>query len=413
LIADAAIHDRCGSSAKIPAHSDLDKGYFMKPAVLTGEHFITGDEACAEGALAAGCRFFAGYPITPATEVAERMAVRMPDVGGTYIQMEDEIASMAAIVGASCAGAKSMTATSGPGFSLMMENIGLAICTETPCVVVNVQRAGPSTGLPTLGAQGDMMQARWGSHGHYEIITLAPASPQELFYLTIKAFDLSEAYRTPVLIMTDEVIGHLSERVVIPEASAIKLRSRLRAKGRKDRFKPFQPGPNGVAPMAIAGEGYGIHVTGLTHDEKGYPVMTSEAQVDMVTHLTDKIRRNLHDILQTESYRMDDADFVIISYGVSARSSLAAVDEARAQGIKAGLLKLITVWPFPEKQISEIAEKVKGFVTVEINLGQIHLEVQRCTAGRVPTRLVGHAGGTVIPPERIIETLKQLSSQDN
>lgn len=382
----------------------------MKPAILTGEHFITGDEACAEGALAAGCRFFAGYPITPATEVAERMAVRMPDVCGTYIQMEDEIASMAAIVGASCAGVKSMTATSGPGFSLMMENIGLAVCTETPCVVVNVQRAGPSTGLPTLGAQGDMMQARWGSHGHYEIITLAPASPQELFYLTIKAFDLSETYRTPVLIMTDEVIGHLSERVVIPEPSAIKLRSRPRAKGRKDRFKPFQPGPNGVAPMAIAGEGYGIHVTGLTHDEQGYPVMTAEAQVDMVTHLTSKIQRNLDDIVKTASYRMEDAEYAIISYGVSARSSLSAVDEAREQGIKAGLIKLITVWPFPEKLIRETAQKVKGFVTVEINLGQIHLEVQRCAAGLAPAQLVGHAGGTVIPPERIIEALKQFSS---
>ena len=382
----------------------------MKPAVLTGEHFITGDEACAEGALAAGCRFFAGYPITPATEVAERMAVRMPDVGGTYIQMEDEIASMAAIVGASCAGVKSMTATSGPGFSLMMENIGLAVCTETPCVVVNVQRAGPSTGLPTLGAQGDMMQARWGSHGHYEIITLAPASPQELFYLTIKAFNLSETYRTPVLIMTDEVIGHLSERVVIPEPSAIKLRSRPRPKGRKDRFKPFQPGPNGIAPMAIAGEGYGIHVTGLTHDQQGYPVMTAEAQVDMVTHLTGKIQNNLDDIIETQAYRMEDAEYAIISYGVSARSSLSAVDEAREQGIKAGLLKLITVWPFPEKLIREIARTVKGFVTVEINLGQIHLEVQRCAAGLAPAQLVGHAGGTVIPPERIIEALKQFSS---
>lgn len=382
----------------------------MKPAVLTGEHFITGDEACAEGALAAGCRFFAGYPITPATEVAERMAARMPDVGGTYIQMEDEIASMAAIVGASCAGVKSMTATSGPGFSLMMENIGLAVCTETPCVVVNVQRAGPSTGLPTLGAQGDMMQARWGSHGHYEIITLAPASPQELFYLTIKAFNLSETYRTPVLIMTDEVIGHLSERVVVPEPSAIKLRSRPRPKGRKDRFKPFQPGPNGIAPMAIAGEGYGIHVTGLTHDQQGYPVMTAEAQVDMVTHLTGKIQNNLDDIIETQAYRMEDAEYAIVSYGVSARSSLSAVDEAREQGIKAGLLKLVTVWPFPEKLIREMAQRLKGFVTVEINLGQIHLEVQRCAAGLAPAQLVGHAGGTVIPPERIIEALKQFSS---
>jgi len=381
----------------------------MKPAILTGEHFITGDVACAEGALAAGCRFFAGYPITPATEIAEHMAVRLPEIGGTYIQMEDEIASMAAILGASCAGVKSMTATSGPGFSLMMENLGLGICTETPCVVVNVQRAGPSTGLPTLGAQGDMMQARWGSHGHYEIITLAPSSPQDLFYQTITAFDLSETYRLPVLIMTDEVIGHLSERVIIPEASAIKAQSRLKPKGRKDRFKPFLPGPSGIAPMAVAGEGYGIHVTGLTHDERGYPVMTAEAQVEMVAHLTSKIRNNLDDIIRTESYRLDDAELAIVSYGVSTRSSLAAVDEAREQGIKAGLLRLVTVWPFPEELIRELSSRVRAFVTVEINLGQIHLEVQRCAAGRVPAVLVGHAGGTVIAPDRIVETLKTLN----
>ena len=336
----------------------------MKPAVLTGEHFMTGDVACAEGALAAGCRFFGGYPITPATEVAEHMAARLPDVGGTFIQMEDEIAAMAAVVGASCAGVKSMTATSGPGFSLMMENIGLAVCTETPCVVVNVQRAGPSTGLPTQGAQGDMMQARWGSHGHYEIIAMAPLSPQEIFYQTITAFNLSETYRIPVLIMTDEIIGHLSERVIIPDAKAIKTVSRPRAKGRKDRFKPYEPGPNGVAPMAMAGEGYNIHVTGLTHDEKGYPLMTVEAQDEMMDRLIRKVRGNLPDIIMTEDYMLDDAEIVIVSYGVSARTSLAAVEEAREQGIKAGLLRLITVWPFPENQIRKLAERVKGFVTV-------------------------------------------------
>jgi 2-oxoglutarate ferredoxin oxidoreductase subunit alpha len=379
----------------------------MKPTVRTGEYFITGDVACAEGAVAAGCRFFAGYPITPATEIAEHMASRLPEVGGTFIQMEDELGAMAAILGASCAGVKSMTATSGPGFSLMMENLGLGICTETPCVVVNVQRAGPATGLPTLGAQGDMMQARWGSHGHYEIITLAPASPQELFHQTITAFNLSETYRLPVLIMTDEVVGHLSERVVIPAAGTIRLQSRPRPKGRKDRFKPYRPGRNGVPPMAIAGDGYEIHVTGLTHDERGYPDMTAEAQTEMVARLTAKIRRNLKDIIVTERYRLDDADLAIVSYGVSARSSLAAVDEARNRGIKAGLLRLVTVWPFPEDQIRELAGKVRGLVTVEINLGQIHLEVQRCSRGKVPTFLVGHAGGTVISPERIVETLKQ------
>ncbi|MBW1945431.1 MAG: 2-oxoacid:acceptor oxidoreductase subunit alpha [Deltaproteobacteria bacterium] len=379
----------------------------MNPAVLTGEHFMTGDVACAEGALAAGCRFFGGYPITPATEIAEQIAERLPEVGGTFIQMEDEIAAIASVIGASCAGVKSMTATSGPGFSLMMENIGLAACTETPCVIVDVQRAGPSTGLPTQGAQSDMMQARWGSHGDYEIIALAPSSPQDTFYQTIRAFNLSETYRLPVLIMSDEIIGHISERVIIPEARTIKTVSRPRPKGRKDRFKPFQPGPNGVAPMAIAGEGYNIHVTGLTHDEKGYPVMTVEAQEEMMTRLMGKVSRNLHDIIQTESYRMDDAEIAVISYGVSIRTSLAAVDEAREMGIKAGLLRLITVWPFPEDQIRKLAERVKGFVTVEINLGQIHYEVERCAAGKAPAFLVGHPGGTIIPPDSVIETLKE------
>jgi len=379
----------------------------VKPAVLTGEYFMNGDVACAEGALAAGCQFFGGYPITPATEIAERMAVRLAQVGGVYIQMEDEIAAMAAILGASWAGVKSMTATSGPGFSLMMENIGLGLCTETPCVVVNVQRAGPSTGLPTQVAQADMMQARWGSHGHYEIIALAPYSAQEAFYQTITAFNLSEKYRLPVLVMTDEIIGHMSEKVIIPEAKRVKTVARSKPKGRKDRFKPYLPGPNGVAPMPAAGEGYNVHITGLTHDEKGYPVMTVEAQAEMMERLTAKIRRNLDDIIQTESYRIDDAEIVIVSYGVSARTSLAAVDEARAQGIKAGMLRLITVWPFPEKQIRELANKVNGFVTVEINLGQIHQEVERCAGGKIPAFLVGHPGGTIIRPEEVLKVLKE------
>jgi len=369
---------------------------------------MTGDVACAEGALAAGCRFFAGYPITPATEIAEHMSDRLPEVGGTYIQMEDEIAAIAAVLGASCAGVKSMTATSGPGFSLMMENIGLGVCTETPCVIANVQRAGPSTGLPTLGAQGDMMQARWGSHGHYEIIALAPASPQDIFYQTIRAFNLSEKYRVPVLIMSDEVVGHLSERVVIPEASAIRTISRRRPKGRKDRFEPFCPGPDGVAPMANAGDGYRIHVTGLTHDQRGYPVMTPECHAEMVARLTGKIRRNLADIIETESYRLDDADVAIISYGVSSRSSMAAVDEARQEGIKAGLLRLITVWPFAEEAVADLSRRVRALFTVEINLGQIHLEVERCAKGRVPCHLVGHAGGSVITPESIVQAIKDL-----
>ncbi|MBT3311224.1 MAG: 2-oxoacid:acceptor oxidoreductase subunit alpha [Desulfobacterales bacterium] len=379
----------------------------MKKAILTGEHFFTGDVACAEGALAAGCRFFGGYPITPATEIAERMASRLPHVGGSYIQMEDEIAAIASVLGASWAGVKSMTATSGPGFSLMMENLGLGICTETPCVIVNVQRGGPSTGLPTQGAQGDMMQSRWGSHGDYEIIVLAPYSPQEIFYQTITAFNLSETYRIPVLIMTDEIVGHMSEKVIIPDSRKVKTISRTAPKGRKDRFRLFEPGPNGVAPMPAAGQGYNVHVTGLTHDEKGYPVMTVDTQVEMMDRLTGKIRNNLDDIIMTESYMMDDAEIVLVSYGVSARTCLAAVDQARKSGIKAGMFRLITVWPFPEEEIKKIAERVKGFITVEMNLGQIHREVQRCVGGKVPAVLVGHHGGTIIPPEDVLKKMKE------
>lgn len=379
----------------------------MKPAVRTGEHYITGDVACAEGAIAAGCTFFGAYPITPATEIAEHMAERLPDIGGTFIQMEDEIAAMASILGAAWTGAKSMTATSGPGFSLMMENLGLGVCTETPCVIVNVQRTGPSTGLPTLTGQGDMMQARWGSHGDYEIIALAPTSPQDCFYHTIRAFNLSEAYRVPVLVMADEIVGHMSEKVVIPEASAIKLVDRPKPKGRKDRFKLYQPGANGVAPMPSIGDGYNVHVTGLTHDERGYPAMDVEAQERMMATLKGKIRNNLDDIIATESYRLDDAEIVIVSYGVSVRTGLTAVDQARELGYKAGLLQLVTVWPFPEQLIRDIAERVRGLITVEINLGQVHYEVERCAGGKAPAYLVGSAGGKIIHPDKVISLIKE------
>jgi len=378
------------------------------PAVLTGEHYLTGDEACAEGALAAGCLFFGGYPITPATEVAEHMSERLPEVGGTFIQMEDEIAAMASILGASWAGLKSMTSTSGPGFSLMMENIGLGICTETPCVVVNVQRAGPSTGLPTLGAQGDMMQARWGSHGHYEIIALAPSSPQEIFYQTIEAFNLSEKYRLPVLIMADEIIGHMSEKVIIPDAKKIKTFSRVKPKGRKDKFKPYETAADGIAPMPSAGDGYHVHITGLTHDERGYPAMTPEAQDVMMARIVNKIRNNLDDIIRTEQCMLEDAEIILVSYGSSARTAYAAVEDARREGIKVGLLRLITVWPFPEALVRKLADQARAFVTIEINLGQIHLEVQRCAGGKAEAVLVGHAGGAIIPPERVLDAIRNI-----
>jgi len=282
--------------------------------VLTGEHFIQGDVACAEGGLAAGCRFFAGYPITPATEVAERMARRLPEVGGVYIQMEDEIGSMAAILGASWGGVKSMTSTSGPGFSLMMENIGLGMMTETPCVVVDVQRAGPSTGLPTLVGQADVMQVRWGSHGDYGCIALAPASPQECFDLTVEAFNLSEIYRQPVFVMADEVVGHMTEKVVIPSREKIRIVERAKPSESVTDYLPFSTSGPLPAPMAAAGDGYHIHVTGLTHDERGYPVITDVVQERNIRHIVDKIRKNAEKIILVETIGLEDARLVIVAY---------------------------------------------------------------------------------------------------
>jgi len=375
-------------------------------AVLTGTYFMNGDDACCEGALAAGCRFFAGYPITPATEIAERMSRRLPDLGGVYIQMEDEIASMAAIMGASWGGVKAMTSTSGPGFSLMMENIGLGICTETPCVVCNVQRAGPSTGLPTLVGQGDMMQARWGSHGHYEMIALSPSSPQEMFDFTIRAFNLSEQYRIPVIIMADEVVGHLTERVVIPPEGEIELVARRKPAVPPDEYLPYRPDQDGVAPMAGCGEGYRIHITGLTHDEHGYPGMNVETQAQMVNRLIGKIRNNKDRIIRTENICLDDAEVVIVAYGISARSATRAVREARSAGIRAGLIKLETVWPFPETLIRDIARRVRALIMPEINAGQMVLELERCAGGACPVRLVSHLGGSIIHPGAILGAMK-------
>ena len=374
---------------------------------LCGTFFMNGDVACAEGAISAGCRFFAGYPITPATEVAERMSERLPHVGGVYVQMEDEIASMNAILGASWAGMKTMTATSGPGFSLMMENLGLGVMLETPCVLVNIQRAGPSTGLPTLVGQGDMMQARWGSHGSYEIIALVPSSPQEIFDLTITAFNLSERYRVPVLLMSDEAVGHMSEKVVIPRIAPEELLSRRRPDVAPEQYLPYKSDGDLVPPMAIAGEGYRFHVTGLTHDERGYPVMTAEAQDQLVRRLVDKIRLNRDDILKYEEIAVEDAEVIVCAYGITARIAGLAVQQARDEGIRAGLLRLITVWPFAEDRIRELAQRVKAFVVPEINYGQIVLEVERCVAGKASTLLVPHMGGGVHSPQTILEAIKE------
>ena len=378
--------------------------------VLTGKHFIHGDEACAEGAIAAGCRFFGGYPITPSTEIAEHLAYRLPQVGGVFIQMEDELGSMAAILGASAAGVRSMTATSGPGLSLMMENLGLGIMLEIPCVVVDVQRGSPSTGLPTMPGQSDVMQARWGTHGDYEIVAYAPWSPQEMFDLTIRSFNVADRYRIPVLLMSDEVVGHMVERVVIPPADQIDLWERKRPKRPPNgRFDPFlAEDADLVPPMVHAGEGYRIHYTGLTHNERGYPEMTAEAHQRLVTRLVQKIRRNVEQITLTEGYYLDDARILVISYGCTARSARRAVREARNQGIPAGMMRLISLWPFPEEQVKTLAKDMDAVIVAEMNLGQISREVDRQL--RRSVKGVYHAGGAMIPPEPILNAIQEAAA---
>ncbi len=363
--------------------------------VLTGVHYLDGDFACGEGAMAAGCRFVGGYPITPSTEVVERISRRFPMMGGTFIQMEDELASMAAIVGAAWTGTKSMTVTSGPGFSLMMENIGLATMMEAPCVVVNVQRGGPSTGLPTMVGQGDMMQARWGSHGDYQLISLSPQSPQEAFDLTIDAFNLAETYRVPVMFMMDECVGHMTEKVVIPPADEINIVPRLLTDKTPEEFQPYRLNGNQVPEFARAGDGYRFHTTGLTHDERGYPVMTVERQAINVGHLRNKILHNADNIIRYDEEQLDGADVVVVGYGITARVTRMAIEMARKDGIKVGFIRLIVIWPFPEKLIQELAKHIKAFVVPEINLGQMVLEVERCAAGNAQAICVPHAGGGV------------------
>ncbi len=375
--------------------------------VLTGDHYLDGDHACAEGAMAAGCRFVAGYPITPSTEVVERMALRFPFMGGVFIQMEDEMASMNAILGGVWGGKKSMTVTSGPGFSLMMENLGLGVMMEVPCVVVNVQRGGPSTGLPTMVGQADIMQARWGSHGDYEIIALSPASPQEAFEYTIEAFNLSEKYRVPVLMMMDECVGHMTEKVVIPPAEEIDLVPRKLSKLPPEEYLPYKVNGDMIPEMIVAGEGYKIHTTGLTHDERGYPVMTAECQETLLRRLVDKIRLNAEEIIHIEETEISGAEVVVLSYGITSRVAQPAVDKARAEGIKVGQIKLITIWPFPEKRIAQLAKKIKAWVVPEINYGQISLEVERCSGGNAKTIQVPHAGGWVHDPEVIYQAIKK------
>ncbi len=374
--------------------------------VLKGVHFIDGDHACCEGCLAAGARFASGYPITPSTEVVERFASRIPTVGGVFIQMEDELAASITMQGAVWAGAKAFTVTSGPGFSLMMEHIGYAAMTETPCVFVDVQRGGPSTGLPTLPAQADMMQARWGSHGDYMIIALCPNSPQECFDITVKAFNFAEKYRVPVMVMLDEVVGHMTEKVVIPPAEQIEIVNRRHTKLPPGEFKLYETNGDMVPDMVHAGEGYKFHVTGLTHDERGYPNMTPPVQDKLVRRLQDKIKKAYDDIVIVEEKDTADADVVVVSYGITSRVAQRAIDMARAKGLKVGKFRIVTAWPFPEKHIRKLAEHVKAFVVPELNLGQMVYEVERCAGGKAKTVHVSHAGGGVHKPEDILKAIE-------
>ena len=381
----------------------------MSRELLTGTHFMNGDLACAEGAIAAGCRFFAGYPITPSTEVAERLARRLPEVGGTFIQMEDELGSIAAVLGASAAGARAMTATSGPGFSLMLENLGLGVMLELPCLIVNVQRGSPSTGLPTMVGQADVMQAKWGSHGDYEIVAFAPSSVQEMFDLTVHAFNVADRFRTPVVLLADEAVGHMVERVVIPSADEIPRWERKRPAEPPSEgvYLPYRPDEEDlVPPFVAAGEGYRIHMTGLTHDERGYPDMSAETHDRLVRRLNEKIRKNAREIIWTEAFHLEDARIAVVSFGGAARSARHAVREARAQGMPVGMLRLVSIWPFPGELFAELARRVEAFVVVELNLGQIRHEIQRWVD--VPVFGVHHPGGLLIPPDRILTTLSEV-----
>ena len=370
--------------------------------------FIQGDEAIARAAILAGCRFYAGYPITPASEIFEAMSIYMPLVDGVSIQMEDEIGSIAAVVGASWAGAKSMTATSGPGFSLMMENLGYAIMTETPLVLVNVQRSGPSTGQPTLAAQGDLMQAIWGTHGDHSLIVLAPATVQEAFDMTIKAFNLAEKYRTPVILLTDAEVGHMRERVYAPHPDELELIYRKLPANEEEAKYPFGDIHGDlVPPMPVFGKGHHTYVTGLTHDEKGRPkTVESEIHEKLIKRIVEKIEKNKKDIVDYEGYGLEDAEIVIIGFGIVTRSAMRAVKELRKKGIKAGLLKLNVLWPFDFELIERIAEKAGKIYVVEMNLGQLYHMVKEGANGKAPVELIPKIGGEIHTPKEIIERIK-------
>ena len=377
---------------------------------MSEARLLQGNEACAEGALAAGVRFFAGYPITPSTEIAETMAKLLPKYGGKFIQMEDEIAGMGAILGASLAGAKVMDATSGPGFSLKQELIGYAAIAEIPCVLVNVQRVGPSTGQPTAPSQGDVMQTRWGTHGDHPIIALSPWSVRETFDLTVTAVNYAERFRTPVILLMDEIVGHLRESVTLPKAEDIEIYPRRKPKkSRAEDYEPFTPDEDLVPNVADFGEGYHIHVTGLVHDDTGFPVGSPVVTKDSINRLHEKIARAGDEIIKTEEYFIDDAEYVIVAFGGTARTAYEAVRMARGKGIKVGMLRLITIWPFADEAIATLAERVKRLIVAELNYGQIVNEVARAANGKCAVDFCGKYDMQTFEPPELLAVIEKTA----
>ncbi len=369
---------------------------------------MQGNEACVEGALAAGMKFFAGYPITPSTEIAEGSAEKLPAVGGKFIQMEDEIGGIAAAIGGSIAGFKSMTATSGPGFSLKQENIGYAALAEIPLVIVNVMRGGPSTGLPTSPAQGDVMQAMWGTHGDHPVIAISPQSVTEMFHETVRAFNLAEKYRTPVILMPDEVVGHMRERIEIPNADELELFDRL-GPVEGEKYIPYGVREGDLVPrMAGFGEGQRYHITGLFHDDMGFPTNSTVKAGIKINRLMAKITDNLEDIVSYDEYLMDDAEIMIVAYGSTARTAKNAINKLRAEGVKVGMLRPITVWPYPVEKTLERAKQVKKVLVVEHNLGQLVLEVERVIKSEAELHFLGRADGDVFVPADVVNKVKEV-----
>lgn len=370
---------------------------------------LQGNEAIVEGAIVAGCRFYAGYPITPASEISEQMSVRLPEVDGTFIQMEDEIASMGAIIGASLAGVKSMTATSGPGFSLMQENIGYACITETPCVIVNVMRGGPSTGLPTNPSQGDVMQARWGTHGDHPIIVMAVATVADCFEITVHAFNLSEKYRLPVIILSDEVVAHTREGIELPETSKVEVVERIKPSVPPEWYLPYEDNSRGVPPMASFGDGYRHHRTGLIHDQKGFPTQNPKEIQAFMDRQFRKITNGFDEIIRFKRFLIDDAEVVIIAYGSVSRSAKSAMHDAREKGIKVGLLQLITLFPFPKSQVAQVLRQCRAVIVPEMNIGQISREVKRVNQFPCVVHKINRINGEFITPGEIHEELLKIA----